>query len=74
MKFVSKLFRILYRSGWALAVTVLVLLALYASAGRYFIQFLPDYSDRLVQLVKERTDADLTLSRPVAGWTGLSPS
>lgn len=73
MNFVSKLFRILYRSGWALAVTVLVLLALYASAGRYFIQFLPDYSDRLVQLVKERTDADLSLSRPVAGWTGLSP-
>ena len=61
MRVVSKLFRILYRSGWVLAVTVLVLLALYASAGRYFIEYVPDYSDRLVTFVKERTGADLEL-------------
>ncbi|MBB3047121.1 uncharacterized protein (TIGR02099 family) [Litorivivens lipolytica] len=73
MTLISRLFRILYRSCWALAVSVLVLLALYASAGRYFIEFLPDYSDELVTLVKERAGADLSLERPIAGWTGLSP-
>lgn len=67
------LLRVLYRWCWGIAIALLVLLALYASLGRYYIQYLPDYSHHLGDYLQEEAGIDLALSGLTTDWTGLSP-
>lgn len=72
-KHVTMLVRTLYRWCWGIAIILLVLLALYASLGRYYIQYLPDYSHHLGDYLQEEAGIDLALSGLTTDWTGLSP-
>lgn len=65
--------RRLYRWCWRLAIALLVLLALYASLGRYYVQYLPDYSGRLTTYVRDNTGVDMQMTALESGWSGLSP-
>lgn len=65
--------RVVYRWCWGLAITLLVVLALYASLGRYYIQYLPDYAGHLETYVRDNAGIELQVSALDGKWSGLSP-
>lgn len=62
-----------HRLAWTLVLTVAVLLALYASLGRYAIQFLGDYRETLLQEVTARTGLVLEVETLRGDWSRLAP-
>lgn len=72
-RFFTRFFYRLYRTAWITAGLVLVVLALYASLGRYYIQYLPGYAPQLVQWVHDNTGAELSYHGLGTHWSGLSP-
>lgn len=66
-------FRSLYRTLWALALLVLVLLALYASLGRQYIGLVGEYRGRILEEIQTRTGAEVALESLAARWSGLAP-
>lgn len=65
--------RSLYRAAWIAAGCLLVIMALYASLGRYYIQYVPGYAPQLVQWVHDQTGAELNFEGLRTRWSGLSP-
>ncbi|MFT5575126.1 MAG: hypothetical protein ACI89D_000641 [Bermanella sp.] len=63
----------LYRWSWGAAIVLLVILALYASLGRYYIQYLPQYGQNLSQLVHDNSGIDMQMTGLNGEWSGLSP-
>lgn len=65
--------RKLYGLCWALAVAVLVVLALYASLGRYYIGYLEDYQSQAIESLEQATGLTVTVESVKGSWSGLSP-
>ncbi|HCS26597.1 MAG TPA: TIGR02099 family protein [Spongiibacteraceae bacterium] len=72
-RFVGSVGRALYRWCWRLAIALLVVLALYASLGRYYIEYLPRYAQQLVTYVRDNSDMELRMTALDGSWSGLSP-
>lgn len=64
---------LLYRWTWALAIMLLVVLALYASLGRYYIEYLPKYAEHLASYVRDNSDIEMRMVKLEGDWSGLSP-
>ncbi|MDC0661738.1 YhdP family protein [Marinobacter sp. SS21] len=58
---------------WWLALTALILLALYAGIGRQFTENIDSYRDDLSQALSARLGQDVTIDSLSARWTWLDP-
>lgn len=72
-RFLGRLGQALYRWCWRLAIALLVVLALYASLGRYYIEYLPQYAAHLTTYIRDNTGIDMQMTALHGDWSGLSP-
>lgn len=58
---------------WAAAITLLVIVAVYVSLGRYYIQYVEAYQDTLVEEIVAVSGLPITIARLHGHWSQLSP-
>lgn len=58
---------------WATTITVLVVVAVYVSLGRYYIKYVDDYQDTLVKEIVAMSGLPISVARLSGHWSQLSP-
>lgn len=71
---IKKSARALHRLFWSVAVLVLFLVAIYVSVGRYYIDYVEQYQDELVERFVELTGLKLKVGRLYGTWSNLYPT
>lgn len=71
---IKKSARALHRLFWVVAVLVLFLVAIYVSLGRYYIDYVEEYQDSLVEQFVEFTGLKVEVGRLYGTWSHLYPS
>ncbi|MBU2705465.1 TIGR02099 family protein [Zooshikella marina] len=62
------------RIVWWLAVTLVVLVALYVSLGRFLLPHLSDYREELAQTLTEYFSAEVSIGQLAGSWQGFNPA
>ena len=63
----------LNRLLWTVMVTALVLVAAYVSIGRYYIRYIENYQQTLIQRLVDYTGLPITVGHLYGRWSRLSP-
>ena len=71
---IKKSARALHRLFWSVSVLALFLMAVYVSLGRYYIDYVEQYQDELVERFVDLTGLQIKVGRLYGTWSNLYPS